>query len=452
MRLSPGHERPVFPDRSVESAALRQPGREPDPLQHRFERCVVRCVAGEEQVLTDVRVEQERSLFDEPDRLTERVRPDLAGLHTADAIPALVLEEADEHVSERGLPRAAVALDEEAIPRRQPEADRSEGGPCIAWPARAQVLDLEQDPVGDGQLGDAGVLVRDLRGAGARDRVRHSFSARDRLAPGAERERHHRTDLEHGERDEYDHRERGSADRAERRHTRPQRSDDGRTRGERQHGSGHPGSRRPPDHGPRQRSVRPLDPGASGADGTVRRQDVQAGDEVQERFRKCAAQWGEVTFGSRGHTTDQQPRHEERDDEAHRQGDPRCRKQRGRQDDRGARDDPRHHQRLDDAQRHVLQLVDVGHESCEEIASPGELQAVRSHGDDPFDHSGAQLRQLAEGRIVAEQSFEVPERRPREGERTDADDGDAEFDDRRLLGGLGDEERTGGEQGDGRSG
>jgi hypothetical protein len=112
---------------------------------------------------------------------------------------------------------------------------------------------------------------------------------------------------------------------------------------------------------------------------------------------------------------------------------------RRRPDDRHAADDGgarhrRHAQRHQQAQREVLELVDVGHHAAEQLAVAPGLQARRRQRLDPLEDAGAHPAERPEGEVVGAKPFEVARQRARQREPADGHDDHRQREDRRLLG------------------
>jgi hypothetical protein len=108
----------------------------------------------------------------------------------------------------------------------------------------------------------------------------------------------------------------------------------------------------------------------------------------------------------------------------------------GHDDRAGNRGDSEREQQ---AQRHILELVDVGHHATEQLAVAVGLQPGRCQRLDPGEDAGPQAAKGAEGKVVCGQPLPVPGGRPGQGDRADADHDHRQRQDRRLLGGAADE-------------
>ena len=72
--------------------------------------------------------------------------------------------------------------------------------------------------------------------------------------------------------------------------------------------------------------------------------------------------------------------------------------------------DARHQEGLHDAQRQVLQVIDIAHEAGEQVAAPGTREPGWGHRNDATKDSQPQFGELPERGIVAGQPFQVAKR------------------------------------------
>ena len=220
--LTNGQPANVCSAAGVQAAALVQPVAEADTVEHGLQLGIRRRVAGEQQVLADVLVEEHGLLFAQAHRGADGIgmgRDDVAAAEVVLARHGL--QEPHQHVRQRRLARSARPDDEQSLARPHVEIDAAQRVLGAAGPARRHVP--QRDPVAERQGGGGLVVLAGLVavvGTGGLvglvrqlgwDRLRHGIGDPGRrpahLPPRRRGERHGREHLEDGHRHEHRDRE-----------------------------------------------------------------------------------------------------------------------------------------------------------------------------------------------------------------------------------------------------
>ncbi len=231
---------------------------------------------------------------------------------------------------------------------------------------------------------------------------------------------------------------RGDDQRRDRGHPGQQRHDRGRTRL----------TQRPPHDRPAHGGIGLADALAGGVLCAEGDQHVEASEVVEHGIRQSRSQRRELALGTRTRGPPPQRRCDGRGDQA-----PEQRQGCGPRDEDHEHDGCRRHQRrgdqrLHDAQRQVLQLVDVVHERTEDRPAPRAAEPVGRERDQSAHERGARRGELPQRGVVPEQPLEIAEARAGECEQAHPDDSGGEVEQERLLARAHDEPRAHGEQRD----
>ena len=127
LRLPARDECAALADLRIQSPAILEPFPKADSIEHLEELLVGGRIAREEQVLPHILVEEPGPLLHEPDDPAHRSRFERRRLDPAEPVRALVVEEAHQHVRERGLARSGCPAHEHPFAGRQLEVEPVEG-------------------------------------------------------------------------------------------------------------------------------------------------------------------------------------------------------------------------------------------------------------------------------------------------------------------------------------
>ena len=203
LSLTAGDEGAALPDRRIQTPASRRPLAQSHAVEDGQELFVGRGIPGEQQVLTQVRVEEVRLLLAQADHRAHIVLRAFRGLDARDPQAAAVVEEPGEHVSQRGLSGSRRAGQHHPFPRRELERDVGEHVGVVPGPERGSVRRARQRaPPVDDQADRMRAVDGDSGGRLRRRDGREPIRARPHLPPGPERQRHRPEHLEHRQREQ----------------------------------------------------------------------------------------------------------------------------------------------------------------------------------------------------------------------------------------------------------
>ena len=291
----------------------------------------------------------------------------------------------------------------------QAEVKSAEGSAALTRPASAEPRELHHGTclthaAGPGRCDLGRYLHRDARG----DRVGHSPSARVHLPERPEGERGTRDDFKDSQRDECDHREGWAVesvsecrDADEQRANRGERRQDGQDRRRRTC------TTNTGESGNTKAVVRSLDLGDPRRESVEGEEHIEVRHVVEKLVGERTAQGSDRPLGPPGDGGVHESRRTERKQERQRKDDT----------SRGKYDAYHHHaqhgghqchrQGLNDAQRQILQFVNIADQPGEQVPSAGASQSVRSPRHQSPVNSDPQCRELAKGRVVAGEALQV---------------------------------------------